>query len=77
MDIINEEEKQFLKTLSRGKRMFERTLGRIEDNILPGNEMYIGYILHITLNVCEYFEPPMFGCVQSYMSHCYYVTCRL
>ena len=22
-----------------------------------------GYILHITLNVCEYFELPMFGCV--------------
>ena len=37
MDTINEEEKQFLKTLSHGKRMFERKIRKIENNLLPGN----------------------------------------
>ncbi|XP_019864269.1 PREDICTED: alanine--tRNA ligase, cytoplasmic-like [Amphimedon queenslandica] len=37
MDTINEEEKQFLKTLSHGKRMFERKLRKIENNLLPGD----------------------------------------
>lgn len=36
MDVINEEEKQFLKTLSRGKRLFERTVARMDSNVIPG-----------------------------------------
>ena len=38
MDIINEEEAQFLKTLSRGRRLLERTVGKLnDDKVLPGN----------------------------------------
>ena len=36
MDVINEEEKQFLKTLSRGRRMFERTLIKLKSDEIPG-----------------------------------------
>ncbi len=36
MDIINEEETQFLKTLSRGKLLFERTVQRLESDVIPG-----------------------------------------
>ena len=38
MDTINEEEKQFLKTLSRGRKVFERTVNKLTDNILPGKK---------------------------------------
>ena len=38
-EIINEEEAQFLKTLSRGRRLLERSINRIEDNTLPGLSM--------------------------------------
>ena len=38
MDVINEEEKQFLKTLSRGKRLFERTVTRMDSDTIPGVE---------------------------------------
>ena len=34
--MINEEERQFLKTLSRGKRLFERTVARLEGSVIPG-----------------------------------------
>ena len=34
--MINEEERQFLKTLSRGKRVFERTAAKLESNVIPG-----------------------------------------
>lgn len=38
MDIINEEEKQFLKTLSRGQKLLERTLSKLDQTkILPGD----------------------------------------
>lgn len=37
MDIINEEESQFLKTLSRGRRLLEKTVGKLGDHkFLPG-----------------------------------------
>ncbi|XP_067651201.1 alanine--tRNA ligase, cytoplasmic-like [Haliotis asinina] len=37
-EIINEEEAQFLKTLSRGHRLLERTIGKLGDtNVLPGD----------------------------------------
>ncbi|KAK3603819.1 hypothetical protein CHS0354_042820 [Potamilus streckersoni] len=36
--IINEEEAQFLKTLSRGRRLLERTIGKLGDtNVFPGD----------------------------------------
>ncbi len=35
MDIINDEEKQFLKTLSRGKRVFEKTIAKVS-SVIPG-----------------------------------------
>ncbi|XP_015792180.1 LOW QUALITY PROTEIN: alanine--tRNA ligase, cytoplasmic-like [Tetranychus urticae] len=38
MDIINEEETQFLKTLSRGRHLLERTIAKLGDSkILPGD----------------------------------------
>ncbi|KAJ8302926.1 hypothetical protein KUTeg_019322 [Tegillarca granosa] len=37
-DIINEEERQFLKTLNRGRRLLERTIAKLGDtNCLPGD----------------------------------------
>lgn len=37
-DIINEEEQQFLKTLSRGRRLLERTINKLGDtSVLPGD----------------------------------------
>ena len=36
-DIINEEEAQFLKTLSRGRKLLERTMSKMGDSkVLPG-----------------------------------------
>jgi len=38
MDIINEEETQFLKTLSRGKKLLERTVAKLGNKtVLPGD----------------------------------------
>lgn len=38
MDIINEEEQQFLKTLSRGRNLLNRTIERLKDSkVLPGD----------------------------------------
>lgn len=38
VDIINEEEEQFLKTLSRGRNLLNRTIGKLgESKVLPGD----------------------------------------
>jgi alanyl-tRNA synthetase len=37
IDIINEEEEQFLKTLARGRRLFERTIIKLTDTVVPGD----------------------------------------
>lgn len=38
IDIINEEEEQFLKTLTRGRNLLNRTIARLGDtNVLPGD----------------------------------------
>ncbi|GFU43713.1 alanine--tRNA ligase, cytoplasmic [Nephila pilipes] len=37
MDIINDEETQFLKTLNRGRQLLERAMKKLDSNILPGN----------------------------------------
>eukprot|EP01137_Pigoraptor_chileana_P019101 Opistho-2@79664 len=36
VEIINEEEQQFRRTLDRGRRLFERELTKITDGIIPG-----------------------------------------
>ena len=39
-DIINEEEAQFLKTLSRGRKLLERTMSKMGDSkVLPGMKL--------------------------------------
>ena len=59
MDTINEEEKQFLKTLSRGRRVFERTVNKLTDNTLPGKKATIikinGHTLFTTSNIPHIF----------------------
>lgn len=37
IDIINDEETQFLKTLSRGKRLLAKTIDKLETKTLPGD----------------------------------------
>ena len=36
-DVINEEETMFLKTLARGRRLFDRTVSQLTDNFIPGD----------------------------------------
>ncbi|XP_040574942.1 alanine--tRNA ligase, cytoplasmic [Lepeophtheirus salmonis] len=36
-DVINEEEIQFLKTLNRGRKLLDRTIGKMDSKILPGD----------------------------------------
>lgn len=57
MEIINEEEKQFLKTLSRGRRMFERTVQKMEpeSKVIPGMYMYIGVSMNSGLQISAIF----------------------
>ncbi len=43
MDIINEEEVQFLKTLKRGRSLLNRTIERLDPNVssvFPGKIIY-------------------------------------
>lgn len=37
MDVINEEETQFLKTLARGRKLFDRTVSKLTDKVIPGD----------------------------------------
>jgi len=37
MDVINEEEEQFLKTLNHGKRLFEKTVKNMSGTVIPGD----------------------------------------
>ncbi|PFX26004.1 Alanine--tRNA ligase, cytoplasmic [Stylophora pistillata] len=36
-DVINEEETMFLKTLARGRRLFDSTVSQLTDNFIPGD----------------------------------------
>lgn len=36
-DVINEEETQFLKTLARGRKLFDRTVSKLTDKLIPGD----------------------------------------
>ena len=65
IDVINEEEKMFLKTLTRGKRVFERTVQRLgpDASVIPG--IYADDILACThLSMGNYFMPHMHACVR-------------
>ena len=35
--MINEEETQFLKTLARGRKLFDRTVSKLTDKLIPGD----------------------------------------
>ena len=37
VDVINEEETQFLKTLARGRKLFDRTVSKLTDKVIPGD----------------------------------------
>jgi alanyl-tRNA synthetase len=46
-DIINEEEQQFLKTLTRGRRLLERTVQKMGDaKTLPGSFLISLYFIN-------------------------------
>eukprot|EP00731_Ephydatia_muelleri_P026421 Em0018g521a len=58
MDIINEEEMQFLKTLSRGRKLFERTVAKLNTNTIPGDVVWrlydtYGFPLDLTTLMAE------------------------
>ncbi|KAF3689123.1 Alanine--tRNA ligase, cytoplasmic [Channa argus] len=58
-DIINEEEEQFLKTLSRGRRILDRKIGSLGDSkIIPGDTAWLlydtyGFPLDLTSLIAE------------------------
>ena len=41
IDIIDDEEAQFLKTLARGRRLFERATTDLKDKVIPGMGKYV------------------------------------
>ena len=53
MDVINEEEKQFLKTLSRGQRVFERTVRKLKGNTISGTVFVMSFILFDLVNLMQ------------------------
>ena len=53
IDIINEEEKQFLKTLSRGKRVFEKTIDKVSA-VIPGRLATVWYACHSVWGLDSY-----------------------
>ena len=58
MDIINEEEAQFLKTLNYGKRLFDKTASSLEGTTIPGDiawRLYdtFGFPLDLTCLMAE------------------------
>merc|ERR1719336_3488308 len=56
MDVINEEEKQFLKTLSRGQKLLDRTINKLGSGtkVLPGDvawRLYDTYGFPVEYNI--------------------------
>ena len=45
MDIINDEETQFLKTLNRGRLLLERAVKKLDSDVLPGNFFFYCFAL--------------------------------
>lgn len=65
MDIINEEESQFLKTLSRGRNLLNRTIAKLDGNnsILPGEylcvyEFLLIFLMILNLLSCNFLVAP-------------------
>merc|ERR1719365_214130 len=62
MDIINDEEKQFLKTLSRGQKLLDRTIGKLGNaKVLPGDVAWrlydtYGFPVDLTQLMAEEFK---------------------
>lgn len=57
-DVINEEEDQFLKTLSRGQKLLEKTITKLNTKIFPGDiawRLYdtYGFPIDLTQLICE------------------------
>lgn len=58
MDVINEEEAQFLKTLNYGKRLFDKTSNSLEGTVIPGDVAWrlydtFGFPLDLTCLMAE------------------------
>ena len=58
MDVINEKEKQFLKSLSRGQHMFEKTLTKLQSDVIPHEVAWrlydtYGFLLGLTTIMAE------------------------
>lgn len=58
MDVINEEEAQFLKTLNYGKRLFDRTASNLKGDTIPGDVAWrlydtFGFPLDLTCLMAE------------------------
>ena len=59
-DVINEEERQFLKTLTRGQKLLEKTISKLDPSVkeFPGDiawRLYdtYGFPFDLTLLICE------------------------
>jgi alanyl-tRNA synthetase len=57
-DVINEEETQFLKTLTRGQRLLEKTMSTLSEKLFPGDiawRLYdtYGFPFDLTELICE------------------------
>lgn len=56
-DIINEEEAQFLKTLSRGRRILDRKIQSLGDSkTIPGKALTTTHVLLRRLQTCNSFD---------------------
>lgn len=52
MDIINDEEKQFLKTLNRGRALFQKAVADLQ-----GRNIFPGWINSFVLQACFMLFP--------------------
>lgn len=75
IDIINEEEKQFLKTLGRGRRVFEKTIKTtaMETGVIPGGWVFTITVpshliskLSLCTSICYTNLPKLFRCCLSF-----------
>lgn len=59
-DIINEEEEQFLKTLSRGRRILDRKIMSLGDSkTIPGEKLFVAFLVDLcdecaVCDVCDF-----------------------
>lgn len=55
MDIINDEETQFLKTLNRGRLLLERAVKKLDSEVLPGMRVYLHIIIHFSVFLSKFY----------------------